>query len=182
MNIVLRSMIAVILLLLCAPVLAEQPKEKQMDLDEVVVTATRTERTTEETPAGISVVTKEEINDTRMFGLKEALTGLPGVQSESKNGGYDARLIIRGAGLKARYGVREIMILLDGVPITDPDGMSRLDFVDSQMVDRIDVVKGPNSTLYGANAAGGVINIITKSLFEETKSVKAGYGSYNTQM
>ncbi len=182
MKIPLRSIIPVMLLLLYTPAQAEQPKEKRMDLDEVVVTATRTERATEEIPAGVSVVTKEEINDTRMFGLKEALSGLSGVQSESKNGGYDTRLIIRGAGLKARYGVREIMILLDGVPITDPDGMSRLDFVDSQMVERIDVVKGPNSTLYGANAAGGVINIITKSLFEETKSVKAGYGSYNTQM
>ena len=170
-----------ILTLICSPVHAAEPKNKPMDLEEVVVTATRTERTAEEIPAGVSVVTKEKIRDTRMFNLKEVLTGIPGVQSESKNGGYDSRLIIRGAGLKARYGVREIMILLDGVPITDPDGMSRLDFVDSEMVDRIDVVKGPNSTLYGANAAGGVINIITKNLFEEIKSVKVGYGSNNTQ-
>ena len=178
----LRSFIIVVMLLfVCVSVQAEEPKKTQMDLDEVVVTATRTERATEEVPAGISVVTKEDIKDTRMFNLKEALSGLPGVQSESKNGGYDSRLIIRGAGLKARYGVREIMILLDGVPITDPDGMSRLDFVDSEMVERIDIVKGPNSTLYGANAAGGVVNIITKNLYEETKSLKAGYGSYDTQ-
>ncbi len=175
-------LIILILMLICFHTYAAEPGNKQMDLDEVVVTATRTERTTEEIPAGVSVVTKEKIKDTRMFNLKEALTGIPGVQSESKNGGYDARLIIRGAGLKARYGVREIMILLDGVPITDPDGMSRLDFVDSEMVERIDVVKGPNSTLYGANAAGGVINIITKSLFEEAKSAKVGYGSNNTQL
>jgi iron complex outermembrane receptor protein len=172
---------ALALLLIGPSAQAQEPAEKPMVLDEVVVTATRTERATEEIPAGISVVTKEDIQDTRMFGLKEALSGLSGVQSESKNGGYDTRLIIRGAGLKARYGIREIMILLDGVPITDPDGMSRLDFVDSEMVERVDVVKGPNSTLYGANAAGGVVNIITKNLYEETKSVKAGYGSYNTQ-
>ncbi|MEW5743850.1 MAG: TonB-dependent receptor [Nitrospirota bacterium] len=152
------------------------------ELEEVVVTATRTERPADEIPAGVSTVTEEHIGDTRMFGIKEALTGISGVQSESKNGGYDARLIIRGAGLKARYGVREIMILLDGVPITDPDGMTRLDFVDTQLVERIDVVKGPNSTLYGANAAGGVVNIITRSPHEEIKAVKAGYGSDNTQL
>ncbi len=188
MNIRIYLFIVFMLLLSSSFAFAEEPsakpdaeQEKKMELDDVVVTATRTERTTEEIPAGVSVVTKEKIKDTRMFNLKEALTGIPGVQSESKNGGYDARLIMRGAGLKARYGVREIMILLDGVPITDPDGMSRLDFVDAELVDRIDVVKGPNSTLYGANAAGGVINITTKSLFEEIKSVKAGYGSYNTQ-
>jgi len=152
------------------------------ELEEISVTATRTERTTKEIPAAVSTVSKEDIENTRMFTLKEALTGISGVQSESKNGGYDSRLIIRGAGLKARYGVREIMILLDGVPITDPDGMSRLDFVDSQLVERIDVVKGPNSTLYGANAAGGVINIITRNPFEERKSLTLGYGSDNTQM
>ncbi|MGE5790167.1 MAG: TonB-dependent receptor plug domain-containing protein, partial [Syntrophaceae bacterium] len=126
--------LAVVFLLLSGAHLvhAEQPKEKKMDLDEVVVTATRTERATEEVPAGVSVVTKEDIKDTRMFNLSEPLKGLPGVLSESKNGGYDTRLIIRGAGLKARYGVREIMVLLDGVPITDPDGMTRLDFVDAE--------------------------------------------------
>ncbi|MEW6738856.1 MAG: TonB-dependent receptor [Nitrospirota bacterium] len=162
----------------CSIVFAEEAKK----LEEVVVTATRTERTTEEIPAGVSVVTKEDIKDMRMFGVREALTGIAGVQSETKNGGYDARLIIRGAGLKARYGIREIMVLLDGVPLTDPDGMTNLDRVDTQLVDRVDVVKGPNSTLYGANAAGGVINIITKNPFEEIKSVKIGYGSDNTQL
>jgi iron complex outermembrane receptor protein len=154
----------------------------EKELEEISVTATRTERTEKDIPAGVDIVTKEDIENTRMFNLKEALTGIAGVQSESKNGGYDSRLIIRGAGLKARYGVREIMILLDGVPITDPDGMSRLDFVDSQLVESIDIVKGPNSTLYGANAAGGVINITTRNPFEERKSLTIGYGTNNTQM
>ncbi|MBI5695480.1 MAG: TonB-dependent receptor [Nitrospirae bacterium] len=164
------------------PVDAEPAVRAPERLDALVVTATRTGRTTEEVPAAVTAVTKEEIKDNRMFGVSEALTGIAGVQSETKNGGYDSRLIIRGAGLKARYGVREIMILLDGVPITDPDGMSRLDFVDTSQVESIDVVKGPNSTMYGANAAGGVINIMTKSPFEETKSAKAAYGSENTQI
>lgn len=157
----------------------ERTKER---LDEVVVTATRTERTIEEIPAGVSSISPEDIRNTRMFGLSEAIQGTSGVQSETKNGGYDARLIIRGAGLKARYGVREIMVLVDGVPITDPDGLTRLDSVDTDLVERIDIVKGPNSTLYGANAAGGVINIITRSPFEEMTSAKVGYGSDDTQM
>jgi len=155
---------------------------EQQVLEGITVTATRTERRTEEVSAGVSVVAAEQIESSRMVGLKEALQGLPGVQAESKNGGYDARLIIRGAGLKARYGIREIMIMLDGVPITDPDGMSRLDFVDTQLVERIDVVRGPNSTLYGANAAGGVINVITRNPYEEIRSAKVGYGSDNTQL
>jgi iron complex outermembrane receptor protein len=152
------------------------------NLDAVVVTATRTERQVEEVPAAVTVVTREELKNERMLGIKEALNGIAGVQSESKNGGYDARLIIRGAGLKARYGVREIMVLLDGVPITDPDGMSRFDFVDTQLVERIDVLKGPNSTLYGANAAGGVVNILTVNPYEEIRSFRVGYGSDNTSL
>jgi iron complex outermembrane recepter protein len=179
----MRFSIFIILYILfySCPVFALE-EDSTKELEEISVTATRTERAAKEIPAAVTTVSKEDISNSRMFNLKEALTGISGVQSESKNGGYDSRLIIRGSGLKARYGVREIMILLDGVPITDPDGMSRLDFVDSQLVESIDVVKGPNSTLYGANAAGGVINIITKNPFEKRKSLTAGYGSNNTQM
>lgn len=184
----MRLLIAYIMVFACCTFImpdrlnAEEEKRTEQELEEITVTATRTERTTEEVPAGVSTVTKEDIENTRMFNVREALTGTSGVQAESRNGAYDARLIIRGAGLKARYGIREIMVLLDGVPITDPDGMTRLDFVDTQLVDRIDIVKGPNSTLYGANAVGGVINIITKSPLEEIKTIKFGYGSDNTQM
>jgi len=152
------------------------------EVDEVVVSATRTERKTEDIPAAVSTVTKEELKDMRLLGVKEALTGMAGVQAETRNGGYDARLIIRGAGLKARYGIREIMILLDGVPITDPDGMTRLDFVDTQLIERVDVVRGPNSTLYGANAAGGVVNVITRNPFEEIRGLTLGYGSDDTRL
>lgn len=180
----MRLKIAGIILAHCATasIALAQSAEEQKQLDDVVVTATRTARKTEEIPAGVIAISKEDIKNTRMFGIKEALDGQAGIQSETKNGGYDSRLIIRGAGLKARYGVREIMVLQDGVPITDPDGMSRFDFIDTQMVERIDVVKGPNSTLYGANAAGGVVNIISKNPYEESKSIKAGYGSNDSQM
>lgn len=69
--------------------------------------------------------------------------------STQKNGGYDVRLIIRGAGQKANYGVREIMVLSDGVPMTDPDSFSRFDYFDTQDEERIEIIKGPGS-LYGA--------------------------------
>lgn len=161
---------------------SESAKSDADEIEVIVVTATRTGRKTNEIPAGVSTVTNDDLRNMRMMGVKEALDGLPGVQSETRNGGYDARLIIRGGGLKARYAVREIMVLLDGVPVTDPDGLSRLDVVDTQLVERIDVVRGPNSTLYGANAAAGVVNIITKSPFDEVQSAKVGYGSYNTKL
>lgn len=155
--------------------------EVRQELDAISVTATRLERETSEVPASISVIGQEEIKDSNMFNLKDALTGTPGLLIDTKNQGYDSRLIIRGAGLKAPYGVREIMVLLDGVPVTDPDSFTRLDFIDTQLIDRIEVVKGPNSTLWGANAAGGVINILTKDPVKEQGGiVKVGIGTEST--
>ena len=155
---------------------------KDVELKEVSVTATRTERKTEDVPASVSVIGKEKIQEKPMLNLYDALQGVPGVNITSRNQGYDTRLIIRGAGLKATYGVREIMILLNGVPITDPDSLTRLDFVDTSLIERVEVVKGPNSTLWGVNASGGVINVITKSPFErEGGFIKLGFGDYNTQ-
>ncbi|MBA3016079.1 MAG: TonB-dependent receptor [Proteobacteria bacterium] len=156
--------------------------EVTQQLDAISVTATRLERESAEVPASITVVGQDEIKDSKMFNLKDALTGTPGVLIDTKNQGYDSRLMIRGAGLKASYGIREIMVLLDGVPITDPDSFTRLDFIDTQLIDRIEVVKGPNSTLWGANAAGGVINIISKDPLKEQGGIaKVGFGTEDTE-
>jgi iron complex outermembrane receptor protein len=155
---------------------------KDVELKEVSVTATRTERKTEDVPASVSVIGKEKIQDKPMLNLYDALQGVPGVNITPRNQGYDTRLIIRGAGLKAPFGIREIMILLNGVPITYPDSLTSLEFVDTSLVERVEVVKGPNSTLWGVNASGGVINIITKSPFERKGGfIRLGFGDYNTQ-
>ncbi|MEJ2590791.1 MAG: TonB-dependent receptor [Candidatus Thiodiazotropha sp.] len=91
---------------------------------------------------------------------------------------YDSRLIIRGAGQKANYGVREIMVIRDGVPMTDPDSFSRFDFIDTQDIERIEITKGPGS-LYGAGSSGGTIQIISKSVFDTDSSrVKFGAGDF----
>lgn len=134
-------------------------------LDELSVTATRTARGTKEVPASITVISSERIDNEKMFNIKDALQGTPGVQINSANGGFDSRLVIRGAGQKANYGVREIMVLRDGVPMTDPDSFTRFDFIDTQDIERIEVTKGPGS-IYGGGSAGGVIQILSKSVFD----------------
>ncbi len=155
---------------------------KELELEQVSITATRIERKVQDVPASITVIGKEELDQRPMLNLYDALQGTAGVNVSSRNQGYDVRLIIRGGGLKAPYGVREIMILLNGVPITYPDSLTRLDFVDTSLIERVEVVKGPNSTLWGVNASGGVINVITKSPFERKGGfLKLGFGDYNTQ-
>ncbi|PKO93858.1 MAG: TonB-dependent receptor [Betaproteobacteria bacterium HGW-Betaproteobacteria-1] len=145
-------------------------------VDDVSVTATREARVTKDVPQAINVIGKEEIEAARMFNIKDALQGTPGVLIDSKNGGYDARLIIRGAGLKAPFGIREIMVIRDGVPMTDPDSFTRLDFIDTQDIERIEVTKGPGN-LFSPGSAGGAIQIISRSVFDaNANNMRLGAG------
>ncbi len=157
--------------------------EEVLKLDKIQFTATKSERQEKEIPAGTATITKDELKFERGFNLSESLNEISGVNAETKNGGYDVRLIIRGGGLTAPFGIRQINVLLDGVPITDPDGLTRLDFVNPQLIDQIEIVKGPNSTLYGSNAIGGVVNFITKPVWEvQGLKIKFGYGDNVTYL
>ncbi|MCX7897721.1 MAG: TonB-dependent receptor [Rhodocyclaceae bacterium] len=159
----------------------QSARGEEARLDEVSVTATREARATFDVPQAIAVVGKETLKDKKMYNAKEALQEIPGVLIDSKNGGFDARLIIRGAGLKAPYGIREIMILRDGVPLTDPDSFTRLDFVDTQDIERIEVAKGPGN-LFAVGSTGGTIQVLSKSVFDETaNNLKVGLGNEGTE-
>lgn len=116
-----------------------------------------------------------------MFSIKDAIQGqVPGLRIESNNNAYDAKISIRDAGLKAQFGVREINLLRDGVPILDPDSFGRLDFVDPDDIERIEVTRGPGD-LYSAGTAGGTIHIISRSAFDDRHNIiRAGVGNWET--
>jgi len=161
--------------------LAVHAEEGAKNLDELTVTATREARLSADVPQAIAVVGKEALAEKKMFNVKEALQDIPGVLIDSKNGGFDARLIIRGAGLKAAYGIREIMVLRDGVPLSDPDSFTRLDFVDTQDIERIEVAKGPGN-LFATGSTGGAIQIISRSVFDHSaNNLKVGVGNEGTR-
>jgi len=150
-------------------------------LDAISVTASRIERGTKEVSSSIAVIDEQRIDAANMLNIKEAIQGTPGILIESGSGGYSSRFIIRGAGQKARYGVREIQVMRDGVPMTDPDSFTRFDFIDTQDIERIEITKGPGS-LYGAGSAGGTVQIISKSVFDtEGNRVKVGLGEEGTE-
>jgi iron complex outermembrane receptor protein len=146
--------------------------------DKISVTATKEARKTKDVPFSISVLDEKDVENKNILNISSAIGDLPGVNAETENGGYDARLIIRGAGLKANYGVREIMVIRDGVPMTDPDSFTRFDFIDMQDVERIEVQKGPGSIL-ASNTVGGVIQIISKSVFDmDSNRIKISGGNF----
>ena len=127
----------------------------------VVVTITRAERPLTRLPFAVAVVPKGDFTARPTWGLDEALAGVPGVFAANRyNFSLDQRLAIRGAGARSAFAVRGVKILLDGIPQTLPDGQGQLTHVELGSADRIEVLRGAASALYG-NASGGVISIWT---------------------
>lgn len=147
-----------------------------MEMDEVVVTASRYEESIMDTPVSIEVIDEEEIEESNANNLADLLELAGGVYIKD-NGSLMAKkdVTIRG------YTESRIIILLDGQPYSSPnDGEISLEAIPVELIKRIEVLKSPGSAIYGPNAMGGVINIITKDGEDiEKTNIKAGLGSYN---
>lgn len=132
-------------------------------VEEVVVTSSRTEQSVLELPAAVSVVGRDDIQLGRQqLGLDEALYRVPGLFSQNRyNFTQDLRIAVRGFGARANFGIRGLKMYVDDIPSTLADGQSGVDDVDLGSADRIEVIRGPSSALYGSSA-GGVISIYTE--------------------
>ncbi|MFT3960484.1 TonB-dependent receptor plug domain-containing protein [Propionivibrio sp.] len=165
------------LTLLAAPWLASA---QEAAMGTVVVTATRTPIEEFKAPANISVITRETLDEKRYHDLGEALKDVPGVtimNYGSSGANYSANsLMINGTG--------NVVVLVDGMRVNTNGNTSNKfsanELVDLSMVERIEVLKGSASTLYGSDAQGGVINIITRRVPDAQVSTTVGYsgGSY----
>lgn len=142
---------------------AEDEAVPRYEFDPIVVTATREPESIMAVPASISVVDQPEIQDARAtVSLAEPLNRIPGVfVQDSGNYAQDVRIQIRGFGTRSAFGIREIKVLVDGLPETLPDGQTQLDGLDLDAIRRIEVLRGAASSLYG-NASGGVIQFFTE--------------------
>lgn len=139
-----------------------QSTAQDRPVDHIVVTATRTERLQATAPTAVGVVDRAAIEDGRAtVGLDEALRRVPGLfVQNSGNFAQDLRLQIRGFGARSAFGIREIKVLVDGLPETLPDGQTQIDAIDLGAIERIEVLRRPAGALYG-NASGGVIQLFT---------------------
>jgi outer membrane receptor for ferrienterochelin and colicin len=145
-------------------------------LNTKVITSTKTAQKTSEAPAIISVITAKEIRQMGANTLTEVLTIVPGVTplTQIKS---DRLMVVRGLSLKDG-----VLVLIDGVPVNDTfDGS--FDFYQNTIenIDRIEVIRGPGSALYGGYAVSAVIHIFTKKakLGENQFKLKFGVGSFN---
>ena len=144
----------------CVPLVTYAQDTTRAMLPGMRVTATREGlRTTLELPYAITRARPDSLAALRRTGVDELLFAVPGVAlANRQNPAQDPRVSIRGFGARSAFGVRGVRVLQDGVPVTLPDGQTPVDVLDVEGADRVEVVRGSASSLYG-NAAGGVIDI-----------------------
>nr|WP_195459999.1 TonB-dependent receptor [Alistipes sp. D31t1_170403_E11] len=163
-------------------------KEKTYPIGEIVVTGTRHETDIRHLPMTISVVDRKKIENgfqpSLLPTLTEQIPGLfvtgRGIMGYGVSGGAAGQMTLRGVGGGPTTG---LLVLIDGHPqYMGLMGHPIADAYQSMLADRVEVVRGPASVLYGSNAMGGVINIVTRKKVEDgvKTNVHAGYGSYNT--
>ena len=141
---------------------APQTARPEYRMGEVVVTATRDAQEVRKVPANVTVITSEDIQNSGAASVPEVLTGLAGVHVTSYSGNASQSVVdMRAFGTEAGY-LRHV-VLLDGRRLNRPDiaGINWLEIPLSE-IERIEVVRGANSVLYGDSAIAGSINIITK--------------------
>ncbi len=156
-----RSAVVLLVGAIALPVAAQAPAAGV--LPPVTVTATRVETPAFDVPASIDRIGGDVIREGRaLINISESLGAVPGLQARDRqNFAQDVQISIRGFGARASFGIRGIRLYVDGIPASFPDGQGQITNVDLGSADRIEVLRGPYSALYG-NSAGGVISVFTE--------------------
>lgn len=189
-----RSYISIALIVLVVQTgMAQEQKRDSLDtgkvyeIGEVVVTGTRNETDVRHLSQTVSVVNRSEIDQALQLSLLPVLTEqIPGLFVTSRgvmgygvSGGAAGSISLRGLS----GGTARLMVMIDGHPqYAGIFGHPIADAYQSFLAERVEVLRGPASVLYGSNAMGGVINIVTRKMQEDgvKTNLRAGYGSYNT--
>ncbi len=156
----------------------QEPRQEKQTRDDLVITASKSEINRREIGASVTVISERQMEERGRRMVIDALKDVPGV-AVSQSGPYGTTdLFIRGSKS------RNVLVLVDGVRVNDPSSPNgKFDFahLTSENVERIEVVRGSQSVLYGASASGGVINIITKQGTGSPRmTVQGEAGSYRT--
>ncbi len=162
---------------LCGGIASAAEESQDFTLDEVVVTATRTKDKVVDTPVNVTVITAEKMADRHYIDVAEALRDVPGANVRDIGTGASEKAIILN-------GDDRVVILVDGkrvnVDIGATIGRGGYDLnqlPDISTIERIEVVKGHGGSLYGSDAVGGVVNIITKKADHNYGKISMGFGS-----
>lgn len=161
---------------------AQQDTVRALQLDTVVITATKYPKNKSETGKVLTIIDRGQLNRSAGKDLSQVLNEQVGlvVNGANSNPGKDKSVYLQGA--KNEY----TLVMVDGIPVSDPSGVTGgafdLRLLSLDQVERIEILKGSQSTLYGSDAIAGVINIITKNINEKPVEADASFslGTYNT--
>ena len=159
--------------------LAQEEQTDETTLDTVIVEGSRLGQAETEVGSSVTIITAEDIDALGFDFAVDAIAAAPGVTVNSNGAfGGQASVRIRGAA------TGQTLVLIDGIPVNDPTssgGSVNFARVDTENIERIEILKGPQSTLWGTDAIGGVVSITTKRPEKELGgSAFAEYGSFNT--
>jgi len=176
-----KIFILITMLFLIPNITFAEVKKEEVTLEEIVVTASRIEESPKEVASSVTVITEKEIENRKARTVFEVLRSVPGLDVRQSGGpGKLTDIFIRGA--KSEH----TLVMIDGVEMNDPMSTGRgydLSKLTVDNIERIEIVRGPQSTLYGSDAIGGVINIITKKGEGKPKFFFSGEGgSYHTYL
>lgn len=150
-------------------------------IEEIVITATKTKRALKDVPARVAVINSKTIELSPAMQIDDILRFVPGVNVNRSSGIYAQRPMVTLRGLSGDEQSRTL-VLLNGIPInTSDEGGVNWNRINTNDIERIEVFKGPGSSLYGNNALGGVINLISRKPDKPQELFAAlSYGTFNT--
>jgi iron complex outermembrane recepter protein len=153
--------------------------DKTTEIPEITITATRTEKKTDDVLARIDIISSKELDDYSNTNFDNALQSIANVYVNRSWGIFSKNSSLTMRGMD---GASRVLVLLDGVPLNlSAGGGINWHLIESGQVERVEVLKGPASALYGNNAMGGVINIITKKRSKTFLTEASIFGgTYNT--
>ena len=172
-------------------VVIEQGHQLELDIhlepafllsEEVVVTAARKKQSLAMTPASIGLVTEKSLSQKNVTTFDQAFQEIPGIQVTRSSGANIQAFSIRGASEVAGGGIgNRVLLLVDGRPSLSPESGGALwNLVPMNAINRIEVIKGAYSSLFGSSAMGGVVNVITRTPTEEPETrAHINYGFYS---
>nr|WP_246336033.1 TonB-dependent vitamin B12 receptor [Azomonas macrocytogenes] len=156
-----------------------QAAEDTLNLDEQIVTASRLEEKASKSLAAVTVIDREEIERSQAQSLTDVFKKVPGISLSNTGGpGKTTSLFMRGTNSN------HVLVMIDGVKVGSiTSGQTAYQDLPVELIERIEVVRGPRSTLYGSEAIGGVIQIFTRKGAQDgglKPFFAAGYGTHDT--
>ena len=162
-----------------APAFAQISETEENRLGPVVVEGSRLDQTATEVGSSVSIISEEDLEQLNLDFALDAVATAPGV-TINQNGAFGGSASVRIRGASSG----QTLVLIDGVPVGDPsttDGSFNFAYLDTANIERIEILKGPQSTLWGSDAIGGVVSLTTKQPEPGFGgSAFAEYGSFNT--